>query len=254
MRYLILLLVIILAAPAAFAATVAIYPDGEALVSVPVSQYINVFTESRARVSKRVNSPSTYVLETGGNVSATETAFGPYTTPATIKIEAGPGMVYYSVGASALKIPVVRPMSALSPAAGSVFRIPARLVELMPVPTAMTTAATITSAALLGGIITGNHTAGATAAYTLPTGTLLEAAAPYIQIGEGFEWTLINLSAAAADSITLTAGTDHTIVGAPIVISVHVTTGGAITSMGCSSSTWITKKTAANTFVTYRKN
>jgi CO dehydrogenase/acetyl-CoA synthase alpha subunit len=58
----------------------------------------------------------------------------------------------------------------------------------------------------------------------------------------------MNLSAAAADTITVTAGTGHTIVGIPIVQSVHSTTGG-ITG---ASSTWRTRKTAANTFVSYR--
>jgi hypothetical protein len=256
----VLFLALALIAPAPVSATTyTVYARGTAFVAVPASQYINVFTagSSSAKVSKQVgypNIPSTYALETNGVVANQETIFGPYTTATNVMIEAGADPVLYSVGSGALPIPCSRVAPGLSPAAGSVFRIPARLAQLQPVPTAMTTAATMTSAALLGGIITGTHTAGATAAYTLPTGTLLEAAAPYLQIGEGFEWVLINLSTAAADSITVTAGTDHTIVGAPIVISSHVTTGGAITSMGCNSSTWITKKTAANTFVTYRKN
>lgn len=117
-------------------------------------------------------------------------------------------------------------------------------------PTAMTTAATMTTAALLGGIITGTHAAGATQAYTLPTGTLLDAAMPSLQVDEAFEWTLLNLSAAALDTITLTAGTDHTIVGNAVVQSAHATTG----ALYGSSATWITRKTAANTFATYRRS
>lgn len=258
MRFLILVLSLALCAPA-LAATVTVYPGGTATVAVPAAQYINVFTagSSSARVYKQVgypNMPASWVLETSGTVSNQETSFGPYTAATSIRIEAGTDPVLYSVGAGALAIPVTRVFPGLSAAAGSILRTTARLGQLQPVPAAMTTAATILSADMLKGIITGTHTAGATAAYTLPTGTLLEAAVPYIQIGEGFEWVLINLNTAAADSITVTAGTDHTIVGDPVVISTHVTTGGAITSRGCSSSTWITKKTAANTFVTYRKN
>jgi hypothetical protein len=117
--------------------------------------------------------------------------------------------------------------------------------------TAKTTAATLTIAELLTGLLTGTHTAGATQAYTLPTGTNMSAGCACGD-GEGFEWSLINLSAAAADSITVTAGDDHTIVGAPVVISVHATTGGAITSMGVNSSRWYSRKTTANTWVTYR--
>ena len=117
--------------------------------------------------------------------------------------------------------------------------------------TAKTTAATLTCAELLTGILTGTHTVGATAAYTLPTGTLMTAGTPCGDT-DGFYWHLINLSAAEADSITVTAGADHTIVGSPIVISVHANTGGSITSMGGNSSTWFTKKIHWKYWVTYR--
>ena len=117
--------------------------------------------------------------------------------------------------------------------------------------TAKTTAATLTIAELLTGVLTGTHTAGATQAYTLPTGTLMSAGCACAD-GDGFEWSLINLSAAAADSITVTAGDDHTIVGNAIVISAHASTGGAITSQGVASSRWYSRKTTGNTWVTYR--
>lgn len=115
--------------------------------------------------------------------------------------------------------------------------------------TAKTTAVTLTIAELLTGIITGTHTAGATQAYTLPTGTLSDAGvSDGVGTNEGFYWTLINLSAAAADTITVTAGTDHTLVGEGIVQSSHSTTG----QLYGSSARFFTRKTAANTFVTYR--
>lgn len=123
-------------------------------------------------------------------------------------------------------------------------------------PTAKTVAVTLTAAELLAKYLTGTHTAGATAAYTLPTGTLLEAAivaapelARLMEADTGFEWELINLSAAAVDTITLTAGTDHTIVGAALVPSGHSTTGGAD---GTSTSRWRTRRVSAGVFVTYR--
>lgn len=117
-------------------------------------------------------------------------------------------------------------------------------------PTAKTTAATLTIAELRTGLLTGTHAAGATVAYTLPTGTLADAGFtdPALAIGEAFDWVLINLSAAALDTITVTAGTAHTIVGNPIVQSSHATTGGIYGN----SSQWRTRKTAASTFVTYR--
>lgn len=260
MRFLSFVLVLSSLVAPVFAATEVVYKNGTADVAVPAGQYISVFCEGngKARVFKQVgypNQPSSFVLETAGEVEDEETDFGPYTNATTIRIEVeGADRALYSVGTGDAVVRVSRPSPALTAPKGSTFRIGSRLAYPQGTPTAMTTAATMTSAGLLSGIITGTHTAGATAAYTLPTGTLLDAAAGNMAIGDAFEWVLINLSTAAADSITVTAGTDHTIVGAPIVISSHVTTGGAITSMGCNSSTWITRKTAANTFVTYRKN
>ena len=115
--------------------------------------------------------------------------------------------------------------------------------------TAKTTAVTLTIAELLTGIITGTHTAGATQGYTLPTGTDTDTGVSY-RISQAFEWSLINLSAAAVDTITLTASAGHTIIGNPIIQSAHVTTGG----VWGNSATFRTRKTAANTFITYRIN
>lgn len=130
------------------------------------------------------------------------------------------------------------------------------VIKPMPAPTAKTTAVTLSAAELLARYLTGTHTAGATQAYTLPTGTDLEAAiqaAPELeklfQNNTGFEWELINLSAAALDTITLTANTDHTIVGAALVPSNHVTTGGLD---GTSTSRWRTRRVSSGVFVTYR--
>jgi hypothetical protein len=128
-----------------------------------------------------------------------------------------------------------------------VLRLNGVISRYQPTPTAKTTAVTLTIAELLTGIITGTHSAGATAAYTLPTGTLTDAALQ-LSVNDSFDWSLINLSAAAVDTITVTAGTDHTIVGNPIVQSSHVSTGGIYGN----SSIWRTRKTATNTYVTYR--
>jgi len=115
-------------------------------------------------------------------------------------------------------------------------------------PNAQTVAATLTIANLLTGIVTGTHAAGATQAYTLPTGSNTDAALPDFAADDAFDWVLINLSAAAVDTITLTANTNHTIVGNPIVQSSHSTTGGIYGN----SAQFRTRKTASNTYVTYR--
>lgn len=115
-------------------------------------------------------------------------------------------------------------------------------------PATMTTAASILIADMKKGIISATPTAtGATVAYTLPTGTLCDSGLGF-DVDEAFDWVLINNALAAADTITLTASTGHTIVGGAIVQSLHATTGG-ITGY---SATFRTRKTGANTYVTYR--
>ena len=115
-------------------------------------------------------------------------------------------------------------------------------------PNTQTTVATLTIANLLTKLINATPTAtGATVAYTLPTGALVDAGVT-MEVDDSFDWVLINNALAAADTITLTAATGHTIVGNPVVQSLHSSTGA---TMGYSSM-WRTRKTAADTFVTYR--
>lgn len=130
---------------------------------------------------------------------------------------------------------------------GGTMRMQGIMYKKQGAPTAKTTANTMTIADLLTGIITATHTAGATAAYTLPTGALTEAGVT-MDVDDSFEWTLINLSAAALDTVTVTAATGHTIVGNAIVQSAHSSTGGVYGN----SATFRTRKTATDTFVSYR--
>lgn len=114
-------------------------------------------------------------------------------------------------------------------------------------PNAETTAVTLTAAELLAFINTGTHATGSNINYQLPTGTAMDAGAS-LAVNEGFEWSLLNLSAAAADTITVTANTGHTVAGVMVVQSAHSTTGG----LYGNAARFFTRKTAANTFVTYR--
>lgn len=102
-----------------------------------------------------------------------------------------------------------------------------------PAPSAVNATATITSAALLTGIITSTTAAAVTG--TLPTGTLLDAASGLL-VGEAFDWSVI---ATGANAFTVAPGTGHTIVGGAVVAT--ATTG-----------LFRSRKSAANTFITYR--
>jgi hypothetical protein len=107
-------------------------------------------------------------------------------------------------------------------------------------PVAETTAATLAIADLLAGLITVTHAEGNNQNYTLDTGTLCDAAAN-LSNNEGFYWSLLNLSGTpATNTATVVAATGHTVVGHMVV--------GDQTPVG----RFFTRKTATNTFITYR--
>ena len=107
-----------------------------------------------------------------------------------------------------------------------------------PAPTAKTGDATLTVAELLSRIVTA--TSASAVALTLPTGTLTDAGffGGNAEVGQSFDWSVINLGSSSG-AVTMTAGDDHTYVGsATVAIS--------------TTAMFRTRKTAANTFVTYR--
>ncbi len=107
-----------------------------------------------------------------------------------------------------------------------------------PTPTSIAATATLTIAQLLTLILNATGTTAKT--LTLPTGTLTDAGilAGALAVDQGFEWYIIN-TGTSSGAVTLAAGVGHTLLGA------------AVTAIG-TSSRWFTRKTAANTFVTYR--
>lgn len=111
--------------------------------------------------------------------------------------------------------------------------------EVQPAPSAVNATATLTIAQLLTQIITSTTAAAVTG--TLPTGTLSDAgiiagAAGASAANGAFQWSVI---ATGANAFTVAAGVAHTLVGSGVVAS-------------ATSGRFLTRKTAANTFVTYR--
>jgi hypothetical protein len=204
---------------------------GRVSVTLTATQKIAVASQGLVnvyRTSGFVNYPDNTTLI--GTVINGQTVFGTFTGGATIVIDAGGGLsCQYEIGTD----PNVKQWRMQN--------------GIQPTPTAKTVAVTLTAAELLTGIITGTHAAGATQAYTLPTGTLMDAATQF-DTNEYFDWTLINLSAAAADTITVTAGSGHTVEGTMICQSAHSSTG----LIHGNALQLRTRKTAANTFVSYR--
>ena len=105
-------------------------------------------------------------------------------------------------------------------------------------PTAKTADATLTAAELLAGITT--VTSASAVAITLTAGATLQTGTDgsNLSTNNGFDWSVINLGSASG-AVTMTANTNHTYVGnATVAIN--------------TSARFRTRKTADNTFVTYR--
>ncbi len=143
----------------------------------------------------------------------------------------------------------ITPGTSGSGAAG-VIRLAGTIARKQGAPTTVTTAATLTVAQMLSGIITGSDTDASTVNLTLPTGTAMDAALPSdFVMNDAFDIVIINLSPdEVADTYTLVENTgsgDFTIVGPAIIASSHA-------DAETNAATFRCRKTATNTFVAYR--
>jgi hypothetical protein len=192
-----------------------VFPQGDATITVPANGSIAVASYAEAQVFRIVGFPNfPEQSELLGVVeSNTITVFGPYTTGATIQIQAGATQVLYNVG-TAPTIPEL---------GGARTRV---------VATAVDVTGPITAAAIMGGVVTS---AAAAVTGTVPTGAVLDAAVE-LAIGEAFEWSIIKTG---ANTFTVSDAANHTIVGTLTVATV-------------TSGRFLTVKTAAGVFVSYR--
>lgn len=194
-----------------------VYSNGTARVVVPATESVAVASYGSSQVSVYQelgypNHPPT--LNLLGVVQNEQTVFGAYASGATLVIEAGADGALYQVGVA----PVVAAR---------------KISPLQDTPGVLNATGALTAAMMLSGIVTS--TTAAAVAGTVPTGTVLDAAGQF-EIGDSFDWSVI---ATGANAFTVTAATDHTLVGTAVVATL-------------TSGRFRTRKTAANTFVTYR--
>ncbi len=193
-----------------------VYPQGTVQLTLTATQSVAVLTQGVATVSRVVgypNQPNTVAVL--GTVSNTQTVYGPYTGGATIIIDAGAASVFYDVG--------VNPCT------------DERLLTFVQAdPVALNATGAVTAAAMLGGLVTS--TTAAAVAGTVPTGAVMEAASTFA-VNDSFDWSVI---ATGANAFTVTAAASgHTVVGTMAVAT-------------ATSGRFRTRKTAVDTFVTYR--
>lgn len=190
--------------------------QGTAEVSIPANESIALLSITETEVYKVVGFPN---YPNQNDLESTFTGYkvlGPYTAATTLIIQAGAAEVQYQIGVA----PVVF---------GSNYQ---------GTPTTQNSAATLTTAKVMSGLITTTQSTGATIAVLLPNGADMELAAQF-DVGDYFDWGLVNLST-GANTVTITnAASGNNINGNAVV---------AVTS----SAQFRTYKTATNTFATYR--
>lgn len=191
-------------------------------IVIPANESIAVACQGQAQVWRKTNFPNyPEVTSLAGTVINGQTVFGPYSSGAVIIVEASGGVTaFYEVGTA----PQVQQGRLV---AG---------VQAAPVDIADGGSMAYTPASILGGLVTATPTAGRNV--QLPTGAAMDLASNFA-INDFFDWSVITL---AAFALTTTAGASgHTLVGS-----------GATAATSGSAARFRTRKTAADTFVTYR--
>jgi len=195
-----------------------VYPFGSVEVAVAASDIVSIFSKSPVKIYQLnaglPNMPPTKVLFATAAADA-DYQSGAFAAAARLVIEAGPSEAFVNIGTAA--VPIER-----------------RGLRGQGNPGVLNATGTLTAAMIASGIVTSTTAAAVTA--TLDTGAVMDAALK-MEIGESFDWSVINTG---GNAFTVTAAaTGHTIVGTAAVATV-------------TSATWRTRKTAAETYISYR--
>lgn len=192
-------------------------------VTVPASSQISIYTKGRALVWQLFAAPgqSPPTVATGPvSLLTTVTNGTPYQSATFsaityLMIESwGEYPTFYNIGVTPISLTAVG-------------------MRYQGTPGTLNATGTLTAALIYTRIVTS--TTGAAVAATLDTGTVMDASAVWA-VGDSFDWAVINTG---GNTFTVTAAAGHTIVGVAAVVTV-------------TSAIFRTRKTAANTFVTYR--
>jgi hypothetical protein len=192
-----------------------VFAQGTVTVAVPAGEKIAVQAYSAASVFQEVGFPN--FPEANDLLSVVENTTyvsSAFTNATNVIIQAGASGAAYAVGTA----PVISNSGKY---------------QDQGAPGVLNATGTLTAAMILSGIVTS--TTGAAVTATLDTGAIVDAASEFA-IGDSFDWSVINTG---GNAFTVTASSGHTIVGTAAVATV-------------TSAVWRTRKTAADTFVSYR--
>lgn len=192
-----------------------VYPLGTVKVSVAALDKVAVSSLGNATIFQEVGFPNhPPTLDQLASIQSGMATTAAFSAAATVVIQAGAAPVFYEVGTDAV----------VKDTRGQVYQGD---------PVALNVTGAVTAAAILGGIVTS--TTAAAVAGTIPTGAVMDASSDFA-IGDAVDWSVI---ATGANAFTVTpAATGHTVVGNMVVAA-------------GKTGRFRTRKTAADTFVTY---
>ena len=195
--------------------SIKILPKQSATFIIAASDKLATYSGKSYQITKTIgypNLPNTVSNVFYGTGANTTSAFSAATS---ITIYAGDAEVLYMTGTGPVIVERGQPF-------------------LQGDPGTLNATGTLTAALVLGGIVTSTTAAAVTA--TLDTGTVMDTVID-LAINDSFSWTAINTG--GTNAFTVTASSGHTIVG-----------NGAVALS--SSGRFLTRRTAANTWITYR--
>lgn len=193
-------------------------PFGSVTVTVPAGEAVAVYSQGFAIVERLVGTPNYPTMSTTiATVRNAQVVTSTFATGATIVITASGGLpVLYEVGTA----PVVKQDRLLSP--------------VQVAPGTLNATGPLTPALVLTGLVTSSTALGVTA--TLDVGATFETSSDW-DANDTIQWAVVNTG---PNTFTVTSpDASHTVVGA-----------GAVAT-GTSGS-FRTRRSAANTFITYR--
>lgn len=189
-------------------------PNHAVALTVAASDKIATYSQSSYTITKEVGYPNvpTTTATVFSGSGANTTAAFSGVTDVTIA--AGDAGLWYETGTGPVVI---------------------ERLNYMAAPGTLNATGTLTAALILGGVVTSSTAAAVTA--TLDTGAVMDGVID-LDVNESFDWFAINTGGTNAFTVTA-AASGHTIVGS-----------GAVAAN--TSGHFRTRRTAAETFVTYR--
>jgi hypothetical protein len=110
------------------------------------------------------------------------------------------------------------------------------VLAVVPAPAAATGDATLSVAQITSGILLGSPGSSA-AAYTLPSGAVLDAALGNAKVGSSFDLAVINVDGSGSGIITMTTATGWTLVGLMTIVAT-AGTAQAFRARKTGDATW----------------